>query len=409
MSSALNQKLSQPQSLRFAVLDLETTSLGPDREIIELCILTCSESQILSEWESFFRPSRLPAKKILELTGLTKYPLEAAGSIADKIEEIREVIQDHILVSHHFIKDAEVLRPLFEAQGYEFRYKWLCTWEWSQRLFPHLSHYGLAELARHFAWKERPNHRARQDALVTARLLFHLLFQKDSQLTDFLAPKKKTLLAWPSCPGIAWLKQPQSSDTKIVSTSHLAQTIKDFERQGWTCYEVERTGSWFMAELLKAQKLDRPLRYQISQNSNGQFFVEKAHRQRAPWFMSATYWGGQKELHKWRKSSTLRAKAPRTLTDPLLLWGPGRKEQEWSYALCFEGQLQSWGYSDVSPEIVLENPYGFRFEHPGLPGLSYLLSHFLIQLKHDPYKLEQCRTLKKVHPAKFLSKEIGMS
>ena len=79
----------------------------------------------------------------------------------------------------------------------------------------------------------------------------------------------------------------------------------------------------------------------------------------------------------------------------MLLWGPGREQDEWSYVLVRHGQLMGWGHDKRPPEVVMENPES-AIQKRQDKTLEALAIRYLREHRERRFKKEQWRELKDV-------------
>jgi DNA polymerase-3 subunit epsilon len=162
-------------------LDTETTGLGPQDEIVEVCLLD-AEGSVL--FESLVRPTRPIPMDAVALHGITDVAVLAAPRWPDVWPQLRELMQSRSVGVYNADFDSRMLRQtqarhgLMEAidsKGFfclmllyaQFR----GDWDASRRSF----RWHTLEAARRQVGLSLPNaHRARDDALL-ARALLHAM------------------------------------------------------------------------------------------------------------------------------------------------------------------------------------------------------------------------------------------
>ena len=90
------------QSLRYAVLDVETTGLRPEESnIVEIAIIELDEcAQVISEWSSLVRAPGQGELGATHIHGITRSMVDDAPTLSDFADEITERIQGRIIVGH---------------------------------------------------------------------------------------------------------------------------------------------------------------------------------------------------------------------------------------------------------------------------------------------------------------------
>lgn len=164
------------ERLRFAVLDVETTSGDPtEGRVMEVAVLALDGMQERLRWDSLIQPrTRIPGF-IRRLTGIDPHMLEEAPRFIDVVRTLETLTQDRIVVAHNVRFDMTALEHEFARTGLVFDRPTLCTERLARQLTPHLPHYNLGSLCRYFGIEFRAAHRALSDAEATAGLFSRLL------------------------------------------------------------------------------------------------------------------------------------------------------------------------------------------------------------------------------------------
>jgi len=162
-------------------LDTETTGLGPQDEIIEVCLLDAEGSVLL---ERLVRPKRPIPPDAVALHGITDAMVETAPTWAEVWPLLRDLLNARTVAVYNADFDARLLRQtqtlhglaeVVDTSGFfclmhlyaQFRGEW----DSSRRSFRWQS----LETARRQVGLDLPNaHRARDDALL-ARALLHAM------------------------------------------------------------------------------------------------------------------------------------------------------------------------------------------------------------------------------------------
>jgi len=162
-------------------LDTETTGLGPQDEIIEVCLLD-TEGSVL--FESLVRPTRPIPMDAVALHGITDAAVETSPTWPSLWPRLREQMQSRSVAVYNAEFDTRLLRQTLARHGLtesvdssgffclmllyaQFRGEW----DASRRSF----RWHSLEAARRQVGLELPNaHRARADAML-ARALLHAM------------------------------------------------------------------------------------------------------------------------------------------------------------------------------------------------------------------------------------------
>ncbi len=164
------------QRVRFAVLDVETTSGDPRvGEVMEVAIIAVDGTDERLRWSSLVRPWTSVPPFIRRLTGITDGLLIDAPRFHEVVRTLETLTQDRIVVAHNVRFDMTALEHEFARTGLVFDRPTLCTERLARRLVPNLTHYNLGSLCRHFGIPFPAAHRAMSDAEATASLLEQLV------------------------------------------------------------------------------------------------------------------------------------------------------------------------------------------------------------------------------------------
>ncbi len=162
-------------STTYIAVDLETTGLSPESdEIIEVGVVTFRDGAVLDEWSSLVNPHRAIPEFITSLTGINQEMVDEAPSLSTLGTDLRELLDDIVLVGHNIGFDLTFLY----ANDLALTNRRLDTLTLASILLPDAGRYGLAALANIL---DLPNphgaqeHRALHDARRTAELFFVLL------------------------------------------------------------------------------------------------------------------------------------------------------------------------------------------------------------------------------------------
>jgi DNA polymerase III subunit epsilon len=164
-----------PSELRasgYAVVDLETTGLGPSQErILELGIVCVGPSgEVWSEWASRFNPEgRMGATHV---HGITAEDVAEAPRFRDRVGEIVGLLRGRVLVAHNAVFDVAFLRAEFNRAGWALpEAPAFCTLQASWYYLPDLHGRRLPQCCLAAGIRARSQHVALDDARATAALL----------------------------------------------------------------------------------------------------------------------------------------------------------------------------------------------------------------------------------------------
>lgn len=166
----------------FAVVDVETTGLSPERDaVIEIGAVRVERGRVTSRFETLVRPPGPGplSERIVALTGIGPELLGDAPPAHRALPAFRAWLDGAPgapWVAHNARFDRGFLCRAFEGQGAAApEVAVLCTQKLSRRLLPRLGRYDLDHLCAHFGIRNRARHRALGDAEATARAWIELL------------------------------------------------------------------------------------------------------------------------------------------------------------------------------------------------------------------------------------------
>lgn len=166
------------ESVRFAVVDVETTGLrarGGDR-VTEIAVVHAEGPRAAVAFESLVNPERPIPRYIQALTGITDELVAAAPTFDAIAAQLEAALAGRVFVAHNARFDwAFVSAELERATGYPPRMPKLCTVRLTRRLVPELQRRSLDSVMHYFGIETDRRHRAAGDALVTARALGRLI------------------------------------------------------------------------------------------------------------------------------------------------------------------------------------------------------------------------------------------
>ncbi|MBO8183011.1 MAG: 3'-5' exonuclease [Archaeoglobus sp.] len=163
---------------KFSVIDLETTGLNLLKdEILSIAIVPMKGTKIMAgeSYYTFVKPSNYDLKS-MKFHGIDPKTLKQAPSFSEISEEVRERIEDSIIVGHAVEIDLNFLKKAFKAQGIELNNKsidiallekWLCDRLGERKCTADLS---LDALIRDYNLSMRFRHDALADAFLTAQI-----------------------------------------------------------------------------------------------------------------------------------------------------------------------------------------------------------------------------------------------
>lgn len=421
---------------RYVIADIEATGLGPERQMIEIALITVEDGKIIDVFETLLNPLVPLPKHIYDLTLITQRELELAPKFYEVAERVQRILRGAIFVSHNVAFDWPMLASAFELMGENIKLKTLCTLQMSQDLIPGLKGYSLEEMAKFFRIKLQVRHRALPDARACLDLFRELMELKIDSRPDrpliFLPQHESFLKEVPHQAGILTLKDEHGKMLRLETCQNLSSTFSEIlsvrpknRTLLETCISVEWevTGTALIAAFKCAKKKSPRWRWMITLGAeeNGQMYFQKEAFKpdgRGKWFFES-HSQVQNKLHDlrtqlpqqkfaWREGGASKEeilehnqtvdrllKETRFPTENLLLWGPGRTPGEWAYVLVRQGNLIGWGFDSRAPEVVLIRPDSIVRKRFGkIPTEKLLAIRYLQEHREDRFKKDQWRELK---------------
>jgi DNA polymerase-3 subunit epsilon len=164
--------------MRFVVVDVETTGgvAGQGGHIIEFAAVRIERRQIVDSFTSLVDPGVSVSPWITRLTGIRNGMIRGAPTFAEILPQVRRQLDGSVFVAHSVGYDWGFIREELRRLGEPVpRGSRLCTVQFARRLLPGLERRGLDSLARYYGVEIQERHRARGDAIATARCFLKML------------------------------------------------------------------------------------------------------------------------------------------------------------------------------------------------------------------------------------------
>lgn len=160
-------------SLKFCVIDLETTGGNPETEkIIEIGMVKIENRRISEERSFLINPQKEIPDFVQKLTGIRKADVEHSPKIEEVIDEIIQFIGDAILVAHNTSFDIPFLNGVLKKlQRPTMDNKVICTNIMTKYMIPDIMSSNLNYMSSIFGIPHSQAHRAIEDARATGLLL----------------------------------------------------------------------------------------------------------------------------------------------------------------------------------------------------------------------------------------------
>lgn len=162
----------------YAVIDVETTGLRPDRsEIFELASIVVINGKITETFSVFIKTEQPIPQKITELTQVTGETVKREGeNIETALPRFLEFVGDLSLVGHNVHFDISFIDIACERLGLRgIGNKRIDTLAAARKTIPGLGSYSLSALSEHLDIDLHIHHRALEDCYTTYRLYEKLI------------------------------------------------------------------------------------------------------------------------------------------------------------------------------------------------------------------------------------------
>ncbi len=160
------------QTTEFAVVDVETTGLFPERHdrIIEIAIVRVDHSgETLAEYATLVNPMRDIGPSYLH--GITSRDVTNAPVFSEIAGDALHAIAGAVLVSHNAYFDIQFLSSEVRRLGHRLpTFPYLCTMQLARAADPHVPSRKLGDLCDYFDIESNAQHSALGDARATAAL-----------------------------------------------------------------------------------------------------------------------------------------------------------------------------------------------------------------------------------------------
>ncbi|MGT2680197.1 bifunctional DnaQ family exonuclease/ATP-dependent helicase [Streptococcus ratti] len=166
--------MTERNSRKYAVVDLEATSASSSASIIQVGIVIIENNRIVQTYATDVNPHEKLSQAIVSLTGITDSRLQKAPDFSEVAADIYELIADSIFVAHNVKFDANLLAEHLFLEGYELLNPRVDTVELAQIFYPTFEKYSLGNLTELLGIELSDAHTAIADAKATAELFLKL-------------------------------------------------------------------------------------------------------------------------------------------------------------------------------------------------------------------------------------------
>ncbi len=171
----------------FAVFDLETTGLSPQRDkITEIGAVIVKDGKVTDKFNFLVNPEMPIPERITEITGISDDDVKDAPTIDDVLPKFLDFVGDRLLIAHNANFDTSFIRRAAEKLKLPFENPYLDTVAMSHYVNPDLSKHKLDSLANYYGLGDFNHHRASDDAEMLALVFYKMVAKlKDEGIYNF--------------------------------------------------------------------------------------------------------------------------------------------------------------------------------------------------------------------------------
>jgi len=159
----------------FIVFDIETTGLFANtEEITEIGAVLVKDGQIIDSFNTFVNPLKPIPEKITQLTGITDNDVKDAPKLSEALDMFYEFVGNRALVAHNAPFDISFIKEGAKKTNKKFNFTYIDTVPICRFCFPEMKSVKLNLVAEHIKLPKFNHHRATDDAVVLAKILFNL-------------------------------------------------------------------------------------------------------------------------------------------------------------------------------------------------------------------------------------------
>ncbi len=215
---------------RYAILDIETTGLSPEKEkITEISVFVHDGNEIVDEYHSLVNPEKNIPPNITNLTGITNKMVANAPKFWEIAKDLIKLTEDTIIVAHNASFDYGFIRAEYASLGYQFKRDKLCTVKLSKKYFPGLPSYSLGNICGRFGISNDARHRAKGDAFATVQLFEKILMENgsnDLEEINITGKLRKVIADLPESEGVYYFVNVEGEIIYVGKSKNIRQRVK---------------------------------------------------------------------------------------------------------------------------------------------------------------------------------------
>ena len=148
----------------YTVIDLETTGLNPDKElIIEFAAVRVRDGVVTDTFQQLCDPGFPIPSVVSDITGITDEMVRFCPNPRSVLSDFLEFVGDDFVVGHNVLFDVRFIARSAEV----FKNNYIDTMGIFRRLHPMLPHHRLSDMVEFYAQTNESAHRALSDCYAT--------------------------------------------------------------------------------------------------------------------------------------------------------------------------------------------------------------------------------------------------
>lgn len=173
------------------LVDLETTGMtaGADR-ITEIAVLDWRHGELPRSWEQLVNPGCGIPDMISRLTGISNRMVATQPPFEAIAEALWQRLQGRILVAHNARFDYGFLKAAFQACGYDYKPRIVCTVKLARALFPEWPRHNLDAICSAIGYPCEHRHRALADTQAMFAFLCYAIAHKGEEAVNRAAARQ---------------------------------------------------------------------------------------------------------------------------------------------------------------------------------------------------------------------------
>lgn len=205
-------------------IDLETTGKYPvESEICEMAAVKWQNGQIIGEWSSLVKPTRLMSDAVIKIHNITNEMVANAPSIAEVLPDFSKFVADGFLLAHHAPFDLGFLAWEYEKHKIALPPNpVVCTSLLSRVVVTDSVNHRLQTLREHFGLPAEVAHRALSDAVTCLRVALECMKKAgENKTVEELCAMQGRPLYWKDFSLEYFLEKDVTKNILVATRDHL--------------------------------------------------------------------------------------------------------------------------------------------------------------------------------------------